>query len=334
MLKFPFYDWGQRTISQESQALQQLSDQLDERFAQVCQYLMDCHGHIIVTGVGKSGHIARKIAATFSSTGTPAFFIHATEAGHGDLGMITETDIVLALSYSGETEVLLHLLPSLQARHIPVIALTGHPNSSLARQATLLLPVLTTREACPLGLAPTVSTTSLLAMGDALAMALMQARGMNQQDFAQFHPSGALGNCLNVSVADLMRRGQQLPLVKLATLLPQVIVEMSLKQLGLVFIINDQQQLVGVFTDGDLRRVIERQLDFYHTVIDTVMSKSCKTITADQLASVALYQMEQYKITSLAVIDHHQRPVGVLHIHDVVSKCIQPMGPIDDVVNE
>ncbi len=288
-----FIKSAQNVLSIEISALNDLAARLDERFEHACALILACTGRIVVTGMGKSGHIARKIAATLASTGTPAFFMHPAEASHGDIGMITETDLVIAISYSGETPEILGLLPSFKQFGIPVIAICGKPSSTLAKQAQVHLNVQVSQEACPLGLAPTASTTATLAIGDALAIALLEERQFTAQDFARFHPGGSLGKRLIMRVQDIMRQNQQIPLVLSGSLLDAALLEITQKSLGMTLIVNSENQLLGMFTDGDLRRTLDRNLDIHKTKIDDVMTKNPKHIAPEMLAFDALTIMEQ-----------------------------------------
>jgi arabinose-5-phosphate isomerase len=277
-----------------------------------------CKGRVVVTGMGKSGHIAKKIAATLASTGTPAFFVHPGEASHGDLGMITNNDVVLAISNSGNTAEIVTILPLIKRMGIPLISMTGNPGSILAKQSNINLDVSITQEACPLGLAPTSSTTVTLVMGDALAVALLESKNFSEQDFAFSHPGGSLGRRLILTVADLMHTGDRIPTVKSGTLLSDGLLEISEKGLGLTAILNKQGKLAGLFTDGDLRRTFDAKLDLLTTTIDDVMTTECKTITAEILAAEALSIMEQNKITGLLVTNSKQEVIGALHMHDLL----------------
>lgn len=305
-------------IEIEVQAIQSLAQRIHENFIKACEYCLTCKGRIIVTGIGKSGHIARKISATLASTGTPAFFVHPAEANHGDMGMITANDVVIAISYSGHSQEILNLLPFIKRLDIPLISITGNINSELARIAHVNLDVKVEQEACPLGLAPTASTTATLVLGDALAVALLQQRGFTAKDFALSHPGGTLGRNLLLHVGDLMHGGEALPLVSPHTSLRDVLMVMTSKKLGLATIIAEDSTLLGIFTDGDLRRALERQTHL-DTLIETIMTANCKTITAHTLASEALRIMETYKITALTVIDEVQHLIGIIHIHDIVT---------------
>lgn len=311
-------EMGKAVIEIESQMIKNLSDRIDQKFAYACKYFYDCEGKIVVLGVGKSGHIGKKIAATFASTGSPSFFIHPSEARHGDLGMIKSNDVVLALSNSGESEELISLLPHLKRFNIPLITLTGKPNSTLAQAATVNLDVSVEKEACPLGLAPTSSTTATLVMGDALAMALLEKRGFTENDFALSHPGGLLGRRLLLRVAEIMHKHSEIPIVSQTSTLKETLVEMTAKKLGLTTIVNAQNELVGIFTDGDVRRALDNRLDIHDTQITDVMSTHPKTITSDMLAAEALGIMESHKITALVVANEKNQPVGIIHVHDIL----------------
>jgi arabinose-5-phosphate isomerase len=306
---------GRQLLESELAAIQTLCNRLDNNFAQACELILQMHGTIIVTGLGKSGHIARKIAATFASTGTPAYFLHAAEALHGDLGLLSKNDLVLACSHSGQTEELLQLLPAMKRMGVPLIAITSAPDSALAKAAQLCLALHVQQEACPLGLAPTSSTITMLALGDALAVSVLQARGFSAEDFARFHPAGSLGRRLLLTVADVMITGHAIPTINLEASLFEGIVEISQKGLGMVMILDENQQLVGIFTDGDLRRTLERKVEIYHTSMRQLMNHQFTTIHADVLATQALYLMQQKRINALPVVDAKQNIVGALNIH-------------------
>jgi arabinose-5-phosphate isomerase len=280
--------------------------------------LLACTGRIIVTGMGKSGHIARKIAATFASTGSPSFFVHCGEANHGDLGMITREDVVLALSNSGETGELLGMLPLIKRLNIPLICLSGKINSTLAKVANVYINTSIDEEACPLGLAPTSSTTATLVMGDALAVALLQAKGFTAQDFALYHPGGQLGRRLLLRIEDIMRTGEYIPKVCEDAGLNEALIEMTQKSLGMTTIVDQHDALKGVYTDGDLRRTLNRGLDVHTTKIKEVMTSNCKTISKEKLAAEALHLMESYKITALTVTNDN-KVIGIIHMHDLLS---------------
>ena len=309
---------GRRTLDIEARAVQALASRIDALFAAACQLCLAATGRVVVTGLGKSGHVGGKIAATLASTGTPSFFLHATEAAHGDLGMVSRGDVVIAISNSGETPEVLMLLPHLKRLGLPVIAITGGSSSTLAQAADVNLDVAVAEEACPHNLAPTASTTATLAMGDALAIALLEARGFTPEDFARSHPGGSLGRKLLLHVADVMRSGDELPCVGPDTRLAAGLLEMSRKRLGLTAVVDADRRVLGVFTDGDLRRVIDRQVDLHATVMHQVMTAQPRSIEPQALAAEAVHRMEQHGITALLVIDASQRLVGALNIHDLL----------------
>src|SRR5579863_9000919 len=308
---------ARRALGIEARAIEALGPKLTGSFAAACRICLGCHGRVVVTGMGKSGHIAGKIAATLASTGTPAFFLHPAEAGHGDLGMITRTDVLLALSNSGETPELVLLLPHLKRLAVPLIVMTGKPDSTLGRAAAVMLDVGVPEEACPLNLAPTASTTATLAMGDALAVALLEARGFTKQDFARSHPGGTLGRQLLLHVEDLMRTGAAIPRTAPGEKLRDGLLEMSRKGLGMTVIVSPEDRVLGIFTDGDLRRTFDKQLDVHTTPMSEVMTPNCKTIGPRELAAEAVHLMEVYRITALPVTDEHGRLVGALNVHDL-----------------
>ncbi len=305
-------------ISAEAHAALKLLERLDERFAEACRLILNCQGHVILVGMGKSGHIAHKIAATLASTGTPAFFVHPAEAGHGDLGMITAQDLVIALSYSGETLELLNLLPYIDRLKIPLISLS-RSGSALAEAAQINLDIGYITEACPLDLAPTSSTTVSLVLGDALAIAVSSARGLSKENFSLFHPGGLLGKRLLLRVKDIMHQGDQLPLVHEAITLDEALIEITRKRLGMACIVDDSGSLKGIYTDGDLRRTLQNKQNVHTVIIKEVMTPGCKTIEADTLAVAALELMEKNKITSLVVVDQQHKPIGVIHMHDLIQ---------------
>jgi len=309
---------ARRALEIEARAVQLLGTRIDERFAAACRLCLECSGRIIVSGMGKSGHVAGKIAATLASTGTPAFFLHPAEASHGDLGMVTRTDVVLALSNSGETPELLLLLPHWKRLGVPLITMTGKADSTLARAANAVLDISVPEEACPLNLAPTASTTASLAMGDALAVALLEARGFTEDDFARSHPGGTLGRRLLLKVEDLMRRGADLPRVRAETALSEGLLEMSRKGLGMTAVVDAEDRLIGIFTDGDLRRALDKQIDIHRARMRDVMTAKCKTIRADELAAQGVHLMEQHRITVLPVVDEAGRLVGAFNVHDLL----------------
>lgn len=307
---------AQRTFDIEIKALQALSNTLDDHFVTACELVLNCTGRVVVTGMGKSGHIGNKIAASLASTGTPAFFVHPGEASHGDMGMITKDDVVIALSNSGEVTEVVSLLPLIKRLGAKLIGMSGNNQSSLAVASDAHLFCGVEQEACPLNLAPTASTTAALVMGDALTVALLEARGFTAEEFAFSHPGGSLGRKLLLKVGDIMHTGSSIPVVSPSTLASDSLVEMTRKSLGLVTI-QENNQLVGLFTDGDLRRAIDNETNFKNTPIADIMHKSPETISADVLAAQALYQMETLKITSLIVVDE-AKVVGVLHMHDIL----------------
>ncbi len=309
---------GRRTIDIEARAVAGLSSRIGEAFARACQLCLGAAGRVVVTGLGKSGHVGGKIAATLASTGTPSFFLHAAEASHGDLGMISRGDVVVAISNSGETAELLALLPHLKRLGAPVIAITGGSDSTLARDAAVNLDVSVPEEACPHNLAPTSSTTATLAMGDALAIALLEARGFTPEDFARSHPGGSLGRRLLLHVSDIMRQGDDLPRVMAGTALGAGLLEMSRKGLGLTVVVDAEDRVVGVFTDGDLRRVLDRQVDLHASTMQAVMTANPRHIAPQALAAEAVNLMEQHRITALPVVDADGRLVGALNIHDLL----------------
>ena len=313
---------GLAVIETELAAIQQLSQRINHEFSQACDMMLRCQGRVIVTGMGKSGHIANKIAATLASTGTPSFYVHPGEASHGDMGMITPQDLVMALSNSGETAEILTILPLIKRLGVPLITLTGNPHSTLAQTANINIDVSVDREACPLGLAPTSSTTASLVMGDALAIALLEARGFTQEDFARTHPGGNIGKKLFLRVSELMHGGDELPRVYPSTMISIALMEMTQKRLGVTTVINADQQVLGLFTDGDLRRTLERGIDIHKTVIADVMSTSMKTISPNLLAAEALQIMQQYKLTSLLITDEQSKLIGIIHLHDLLRACV------------
>lgn len=309
---------GRRTLDIEARAVQALAGRIDAQFASACQLCLAATGRIVITGLGKSGHVGGKIAATLASTGTPSFFLHAAEAAHGDLGMVSRGDVVIAISNSGETPEVLMLLPHLKRLGLPVISITGGSTSTLAQAANVNLDVTVAEEACPHNLAPTASTTATLAMGDALAIALLEARGFTPEDFARSHPGGSLGRKLLLHVSDVMRSGDELPCVGPDTLLAAGLLEMTRKRLGLTAVVDAKQRVLGVFTDGDLRRVIDRQVDLHATTMQQVMTPNPRSIEPQALAAEAVNRMEQHGITALLVVDASQQLVGALNIHDLL----------------
>ena len=309
---------GLTVIQVETQAVAALANRINDNFVIACKLMFNCKGRVVVTGMGKSGHIAGKIAATLASTGTPAFFVHSGEVSHGDLGMITRQDVVLALSNSGETEEVLTILPIIKRLGVPLIAMTGNPASALAKFATIHINVAVEQEACPLGLAPTSSTTAALVMGDALAVSLLEARGFTRDDFALSHPGGSLGKRLLLMVSDIMHVGEKIPSVPESALISHALLEMTEKKLGMTTIVDADNRVTGIFTDGDLRRMLSRNLDVHKIAITEVMTLNCIVILADILAAEAMQIMEQKKINALIVVDEQHRAVGALNMHDLV----------------
>lgn len=309
---------GRRALEIERDALSALIARVDASFAAACEVLLGCRGRVVVTGMGKSGHIGGKLAATFASTGTPAFFVHPGEANHGDLGMITRDDVVLAMSNSGETGELLSLLPLLKRMGVPMVALTGRPGSTLATAADVHIDVSVAQEACPLNLAPTASTTATLAMGDALAVALLDARGFKPEDFALSHPGGSLGRRLLLKVADVMHTGDRLPVSPCDTPLRDALLEMSRKGLGMTVVTDAEGRVQGVFTDGDLRRVIDQDGDLRQLRLSDAMTGGGHRIGADRLAAEAVALMESRKVTALLVVDDSGYLQGIVHMHELL----------------
>ena len=319
MTQHAYLALGLAVLKAEAEAVAALGDRLDARFEQACELILSCTGRIVVTGMGKSGHIGNKIAATLASTGSPSFFMHPGEASHGDLGMITEHDLVIALSNSGETNEITLLLPMLKRIGIPLIALTGKPQSTLAKTADIHLDVSVSKEACPLGLAPTSSTTATLAMGDALAVAVLQARGFTEEDFAMSHPGGNLGRQLLLRVSDIMHTGEQIPLVTANSSLKQTLLEMTSKGLGMAGVIESKNNtLLGIYTDGDLRRTFEQMPNIETANVKDYMTANCITIEAHSIASEALKIMQDHKINALMVVDENNTVQGALNMHDLL----------------
>lgn len=309
---------AQRTIRLELEAIQDLLARINGDFVRACELILASKGRVVVVGMGKSGHVGNKIAATLASTGTTAFFVHPAEASHGDMGMITRDDVVLALSNSGSTAEIVTLLPLIKRLGITLISMTGNPGSPLAKAAEVNLDARVSHEACPLNLAPTSSTTVSLVLGDALAIALLEARGFTAEDFAFSHPGGALGRRLLLKVENVMHAGDSLPRVKRGTSLRDALLEMTQKGLGMTVVTEDDGRLAGIFTDGDLRRTLDRNIDVRQTIIDDVMTAHGKTARAEMLAAEALKIMEDHKISSLVVIDDNDMPIGALNMHDLL----------------
>ena len=309
---------GVSVIETEARALSALVERVDSNFAAACRLMLACRGRVVVTGMGKSGHVARKIAATLASAGTPAFFVHPGEASHGDMGMITAADMVVALSNSGETDEILTILPIIKRLGIPFVTLTGNDHSRLASEADVNIDVSVEQEACPLGLAPTASTTAALAMGDGLAIALLEARGFSAEDFARSHPGGRLGRRLLLNIGDVMHTGTDVPRVRTGETVSNALVEMTRSRLGMTAVVDAADHVVGVFTDGDLRRAIESDIDMKRTCIDDVMTRNCVTVAPETLAAQAVHVMQQHAISALPVVDDSKRLVGALNVHDLL----------------
>jgi arabinose-5-phosphate isomerase len=318
MTQTDFKKLGLAVIETELASVSALKDRIDDSFAHACEIMLNCEGRIVVTGMGKSGHIAGKIAATLASTGSPAFFVHPGEASHGDLGMITPKDVVIALSNSGNTGEILTIVPIIKRLGVPLISMTGKPGSPLATAATINLDVGVENEACPLGLAPTSSTTVALVMGDALAVALLDARGFTEEDFALSHPGGSLGRRLLLHVSDIMHSGKDMPHVTPEATISEALLEMSSKGLGMTAIIDSDDKVLGIFTDGDLRRTLDRNMDLQQTTIDQVMTRNCKTVNAHDLAAGVLKLMDDHKINGALVTDIDGKLIGALNMHDLL----------------
>jgi arabinose-5-phosphate isomerase len=309
---------GLAVLETESAAVEALKARIDEDFVRACHYMLECEGRVVVIGMGKSGHVGSKIAATLASTGTPAFFVHPGEASHGDLGMITAKDVVLALSNSGSTEEILTILPIIKRLGVPLITLTGNPDSALAQAAAVNIDVGVEKEACPLDLAPTASTTAALAMGDAMAISLLEVRGFTADDFARSHPGGKLGRRLLLLIDDLIHSGDRVPKVVSGTLICDALLEMTQKGLGATAIVDDADTVLGIFTDGDLRRALDQDVDLHSTEIDQVMTRDCTLISEGLLAAEALQIMENGKFNALLVVDDSKRLIGALNMHDLL----------------
>lgn len=313
-----FIDQGKQVLTIERAAIDGLFSAVNQDFARACELMLQCKGRVVVTGMGKSGHIGGKIAATLASTGTPAFFVHPGEASHGDLGMITGKDVVIAISNSGETHEVLAILPVIKRLGVPLIALTGKPDSTLATLADVHICVAVAEEACPLGLAPTASTTATLVMGDALAVALLHARGFTADDFALSHPGGSLGKRLLLRVSDIMHTGERIPKVNADAIITEALLEISRKGLGMTTIVDASDTLLGLFTDGDLRRILDQRIDIHQTPISKTMTTQCITAHPEMLAAEALKLMETRKVNGLIVIDKNKRVVGAFNMHDLL----------------
>ena len=314
-----FKKLGLAVIENELASVEQLKQRIDDSFANACQLMLQCEGRIVVTGMGKSGHIAGKIAATLASTGSPAFFVHPGEASHGDLGMITSKDVVLALSNSGNTAEILTIVPIIKRLGVPLISMTGNPGSPLAAEATINLDVGVDNEACPLGLAPTSSTTVALVMGDALAVALLEARGFTEEDFALSHPGGSLGRRLLLHVSDVMHTGDDMPRVTPSATISDALLEMSSKGMGMTAITDSNSKVLGIYTDGDLRRTLDKDIDLKRTTIDQVMTSECRTVNAHDLAAEALKLMDDHRINAVLVTNEDNLLIGALNMQDLLK---------------
>ena len=309
---------GLAVIETELDSISALKSRINEDFVQACELMLACEGRVVVTGMGKSGHIGNKMAATLASTGTPAFYVHPGEASHGDLGMITAKDVVIALSNSGETSEILTIVPILKRLGVPLISMTGKSQSTLASEANINLDVSVEKEACPLGLAPTSSTTVALVMGDALAVALLEARGFTEEDFALSHPGGSLGRRLLLHTADIMHKDDQIPKVSRDASLSDALLEMTRKNLGMTAIVDEQNKVLGIYTDGDLRRTLDKNIDIRSAAIIDVMTANCKTTRANLLAAEALKVMDDHKINAILVVDDDNTLIGALNMHDLL----------------
>lgn len=309
---------GMAVIETELAGIEALKKQINDDFAAACEIMMACEGRIVVTGMGKSGHVGSKIAATLASTGSPAFFVHPGEASHGDLGMITSKDVVLALSNSGETGEILTILPIIKRLGVPLISITGNPSSTLSTAANINIDASVEKEACPLGLAPTTSTTVALVLGDALAIALLDAKGFTAEDFALSHPGGSLGRRLLLHVSDIMHKGNEIPAVSNDASLKDALLEMSKKGLGMTAVVDAKQAVLGVYTDGDLRRTLDKDIDIHNAKIADVMTENCKTLPANILAAEALNYMQQHSINDLLIVDDNNKLIGALNMQDML----------------
>jgi len=306
-------------IQTEADSILMLKDSINETFNDACQLMLSCKGKVILVGMGKSGHIAKKIASTLSSTGTPSFYVHPGEAGHGDLGMVNDKDVVMIISYSGESDEILTLIPTIKRLDISVISMTGDASSTIAKESDIHLDVSVDQEACPHNLTPTSSTTVALVMGDAIAITLLNARGFTPEDFAKSHPSGALGRRLLTLVSNIMKTGDEVPIVSKETSLMDSLLVMSQKSLGMVLITDHNNILLGIFTDGDLRRILEKNVDFQSLSIEDIMTHNCKSIQPNKPALIALQMMEKYKLNSLPVIDSDNQVIGAINMHTLMQ---------------
>lgn len=306
-------------IQAETDSILKLKNRIDNNFVEACQLLVSCQGKVVVIGMGKSGHIGRKIAATLASTGTPAFFVHPGEAGHGDLGMVNANDVLIVISYSGESDEIIALLPAIKQLNIPILAMTGNTKSIIAKVANIHLDVSVEQEACPHNLTPTSSTTAALVMGDAIAITLLNARGFTPEDFAKSHPSGTLGRRLLTLVSSIMKVGGDIPLVAKETTLVESILVMSQKSLGMVIIADNEDSLQGIFTDGDLRRVLEKNTNIQDVLIKDVMTQDCKSIGPDKPALIAFHMMDENRLNSLPVVDSNNQVIGAINMHTLMQ---------------
>ena len=313
-----YLDWARDVLNTEAEGLREIAATLDDNFVRAAEALLHCKGRVVIAGMGKSGHIGRKMAATMASTGTPAFFVHPAEAAHGDLGMIVDNDVVVAISNSGESDEIAAIIPALKRKNITLICITAHPTSTMARHADIHITAAVSKEACPLGLAPTSSTTAVMALGDALAVVLLQARAFTPDDFALSHPAGSLGKRLLLRVADIMHKDEALPAVLLGTPLKEAIVRMSEKGLGMLAVTDAEGRLKGVFTDGDLRRLFQERDSFAGLKVDDIMHASPKTISADRLATEALKAMQSGHVNGLLVVEENGVLIGALNMHDLL----------------
>lgn len=313
-----YLDWARDVLNTEAEGLHEIAAALDDNFVRAAEALLHCKGRVVIAGMGKSGHIGRKMAATMASTGTPAFFVHPAEAAHGDLGMIVDNDVVVAISNSGESDEIAAIIPALKRKNITLICITAHPTSTMARHADIHITAAVSKEACPLGLAPTSSTTAVMALGDALAVVLLQARAFTPDDFALSHPAGSLGKRLLLRVADIMHKDEALPAVLLGTPLKEAIVRMSEKGLGMLAVTDAEGHLKGVFTDGDLRRLFQERDSFAGLKVDDIMHASPKTISADRLATEALKAMQSGHVNGLLVVEENGVLIGALNMHDLL----------------
>ena len=314
----PLLEIAKAVVQTEADSILMLKDRINQTFNDACQLILSCEGKVILVGMGKSGHIAKKIAATLASTGTPSFYVHPGEAGHGDLGMVNEKDVVIIISYSGESNEIVTLLPSIRRLDISVISMTGNSKSTIAEDSDVHLDVSVDQEACPHNLTPTSSTTVALVMGDAIAITLLNARGFTPEDFAKSHPSGALGRRLLTLVSNIMKSGDDIPIVSKETSLIDSLLVMSQKALGMV-LITDNNTLLGIFTDGDLRRVLEKNINFQNLLIKDVMTQNCKSIQPNKPALIALKMMEEYRLNSLPVVDSDNQVIGAINMHTLMQ---------------